>query len=102
MAKRRTQIYLTDEEIDVLSKESERTGRSMASLIRDAVDRVFGIEERGRRRRFSDALDASFGAWKDVSDEDLEDLGRMRRGWRDFAPAVDASADDKTSDDAPT
>ena len=83
MAKRRTQIYLTDEEVEVLSKESERTGRSMASLIRDAVDRVFGIEERGRRRRFTDALQDSFGAWKSVTDEEVADLERLHGGWSD-------------------
>jgi hypothetical protein len=90
MAKRRTQIYLTDEEIEVLSKESERTGRSMASLIRDAVDRVFGIEERGRRRRFSAALDASFGAWNDMTSEELDELARMRASWREL-PETDAT-----------
>lgn len=55
----------------------------MAALIRDAVDRFFGIEENGRRQRFSQALDASFGAWKDVSDEEIAELERLRHGWSD-------------------
>lgn len=34
---RRTQIYLTDSEAEVLARESKRTGRTRSQLIREAI-----------------------------------------------------------------
>ncbi len=83
MAMRRTQIYLTDEEVRALSREAKRTGKSMSSLIREAIDRVFGSDEERSHRLFLRALEASRGAWKDVTDEEIEDMERLRHGWSD-------------------
>lgn len=93
MAKRRTQIYLTDEEVRVLQRESKRSGKSMAALIREAIDSAFGLTEARRRRRWKEALDASFGAWNDVPDQEIEALEQMRHGWserqREFLDELD-------------
>lgn len=42
---RRTQVLLTDEQRQVLDVEAARTGRSMADLIRTAIDVVYGSED---------------------------------------------------------
>lgn len=78
---KRTQIYLTEEEDEILRRESDRTGKSKAALIREAIDRLFGPAEERSRRRFYEALEASYGAWKDVPEEEIEDLRRLRSGW---------------------
>jgi hypothetical protein len=60
----RTQIMLDDQQYDRLKLESERTGRSIADLIREAVDdRLKADRDRGW-----EALLASHGAWADRDD----------------------------------
>jgi Ribbon-helix-helix protein, copG family len=60
---RRTQISLTDEDRHLLDVASARTGRSISSLIREAVKTVYGSE----RSVDADlaAMRQAFGAWKD-------------------------------------
>jgi hypothetical protein len=79
----RTQISLTEEERRILDAEAARTGRSIAALIRDAVDQVYGAA------RSEDALAAmrqGFGAWKDreldgaAVVDGLRSGGRLRHG----------------------
>ena len=59
----RTQISLTAEERRTLDAEATRTGRSISSLIRSAVETVYGSE------RSSDddltTMRRAFGSWKD-------------------------------------
>jgi Arc/MetJ-type ribon-helix-helix transcriptional regulator len=85
---KRTQVYLADEELELLDRASARTGASRSELIRRAVRERYGDRDWSTRR---DALRASAGAWKDrgVSGEqyvealrgDLNDrLARL--GWR--------------------
>lgn len=74
----RTQISLTEEERRLLEAESARTGRSMSSLIREAVGVVFG-------RSASDDLtriDEGFGAWKGREDDGEEWVDQLRSGSR--------------------
>lgn len=60
----RTQIMLTEEQYQRLKRESERSGRSIADLVRSAIDEVFSA----RRQRARRALRESRGAWADRDD----------------------------------
>lgn len=58
----RTQISLTGSERRALDEAAARTGRSLSSLIREAVDQVYGAE-----RSTDDDLIAmrqAFGSWQ--------------------------------------
>lgn len=60
----RTQILLDDDQYQRLKSESARTGRSIADLVREAVDERF----RTSSDRAWQALRASRGAWADRDD----------------------------------
>jgi predicted transcriptional regulator len=58
----RTQIYLSDEEVEALEREARATGRTKSLLIREAIDRVYlGGRDASELLR---ALEASAGAWR--------------------------------------
>lgn len=76
----RTQIYLDDHEVTLLSQESARTGASRSELIRRAVRTQYGVDTPEYRLA---ALRASAGTWSDRSrtgadyvDELRSDLGQ--------------------------
>lgn len=46
----RTQLLLDDERHARLEREAHRTGRSVASLVREAIDLRFGAEDSATRR----------------------------------------------------
>lgn len=71
---RRTQITLTDAQYDLLRRESERTGTSLAELVRRAVNATYG------RRNASgvDGFEASFGLWADRDFDGAEYVRRIR------------------------
>lgn len=58
----RTQIYLSDAEVELLDREARRTGASKSELIRRAIRERFGAADGEERRR---ALADSAGAWQD-------------------------------------
>jgi hypothetical protein len=70
----RTQVYLGEEELELLDRASRQTGASRSELIRRAVQDTFGAEPKEARL---DALRASAGSWR----------GRRRSG----AEYVDAT-----------
>lgn len=58
----RTQIYLDDEELALVSDAASRTGASRSELIRRAIRRQYGGQVPEGRLA---ALQASAGAWRD-------------------------------------
>jgi Arc/MetJ-type ribon-helix-helix transcriptional regulator len=57
----RTQIYLGEDELELLERASRDTGASRSELIRRAVRATFG--EQGKTERLR-ALKASAGSWQ--------------------------------------
>jgi len=90
---RRTQIYLTDKETEVLKRASKKSGASMSDLIRSAIDQTY-VRGEGQPSR-EEALrivNDTFGAWKGRTETGEEYVERMRpgrlarlHGWRDEA-----------------
>ncbi len=80
----RTQVYLGDEELELLDRVAGATGASRSELIRRAVRSTFGDRTKAEKLR---ALDASAGSWEgrgltgaDYVDALRGDLnGRLRR-----------------------
>ncbi len=56
----RTQVYLGDEELELLDRVARATGASRSELIRRAVRSTFGEKSTAEKLR---ALDASAGSW---------------------------------------
>lgn len=69
---RRTQITLTEEQYALLKGESERTGVSLAELVRRAITAAYGR----RRDGGVDGFAVSFGLWKD---RDFDGAGYVER-----------------------
>ncbi len=57
----RTQIYLGEEEIELLERVARATGASRSELIRRAIRSTFGDKTRAERIQ---GLEASAGSWR--------------------------------------
>jgi hypothetical protein len=66
---------LTEAQYLRLKKQSERDGRSIADLIRAAVDEVYGGSQEDLRK----ALEGSFGAWADRTDIEEDGAAYVER-----------------------
>jgi hypothetical protein len=60
----RTQIYLTDVELELLDRAERETGASRSELIRRAIQAAYGPAPRSREERLA-SLRAARGIWKD-------------------------------------
>ncbi|MEK9148978.1 MAG: CopG family transcriptional regulator, partial [Candidatus Desantisbacteria bacterium] len=74
---KRTQIYLLDDQWRYMNVVSKQEKKSIASLIRFAIDKIF-IQE--RKADFTKALHNAAGIWADR--EDLQDTQGFIRGIR--------------------
>ena len=82
MAMIRTQISLDQGTRKVLDEQVQLTGRSMAALIRDAVEQAYGKPYDPQAALA--ALEAGLGAWKDRDFTGEEYVERMRDGRRRY------------------
>lgn len=53
---RRLQILMDERRYELLERESHRTGRSVADLIRESVDVVYGVDRAERRAALDNLL----------------------------------------------
>ncbi len=81
----RTQISLTAEDRRLLDDVAARTGRSISSLIRDAVVYTYGFE----RDVDSDlrAIDSAMGVWNERETDGADYVESLRTGSR-WQPAA--------------
>lgn len=77
----RTQISLSEGDRRLLDAESERTGRSIASLIREAVQAAYGDDATTVESDLA-ALRASAGVWTDRDEDGATWVERLRSGRR--------------------
>lgn len=73
----RRQITLTDAQYARLRDESTKSGRSLAELVRRALDERYDPVSKTDRLRL---LDSAFGAWADRSETGAEFVERARSG----------------------
>lgn len=73
----RTQVYLGEEELELLDRASHETGASRSELIRRAVHASFGLQGKDARRA---ALRASAGSWRGRRHTGAEYVDTMRSG----------------------
>lgn len=73
----RTQVYLGEDELELLERASRETGASRSELVRRAVRASFGRQGKDERL---DALHASAGSWRGRRRTGAEYVDAMRGG----------------------
>lgn len=76
----RTQISLTAEERHALDAEVARTGKSLSALIREAVEKVYGISRSSAEDL--ELMRQSFGSWAEHDEDGVSLVERLRSGSR--------------------
>lgn len=77
---KRTNIYLTDDELRLLHDRARRDGTTTAHVVREILDRELGLAEEGVS--FVEAVETSAGAWSDLTDDELAEMRELRAVWR--------------------
>ena len=72
----RTQILLSDVDRRALDAAAQRTGKSIASLVQDAVQLVYGAEQSSEDDLA--AMRLSFGAWRDHDLDGEQSVDHLR------------------------
>lgn len=75
---RRTQIYLTEEQGQLLEGRSRATGRTVSELIRSAIDQVYARSRTLSRAERVRLAKKTAGAWKDFPESGAEYVERLR------------------------
>jgi len=73
----RTQVYLGQDELELLDRASLDSGASRSELIRRAVRATFGEQRKDEKLR---ALQATAGAWSDRQQTGAEYVDALRSG----------------------
>jgi Arc/MetJ-type ribon-helix-helix transcriptional regulator len=73
----RTQIYLGEDELELLERASRETGASRSELIRRAVRGTFGEQDKAEKLR---ALEISAGSWSGRRASGAEYVDAIRSG----------------------
>lgn len=73
----RTQVYLGEDELELLERAAHDTGASRSELIRRAVRATFGARGKDERLR---ALKASAGSWRGRPASGAEYVEALRGG----------------------
>lgn len=75
---RRTQIYLTEEQGQLLESRSKTSGRTISELIRAAIDAVYSPRRAMSRADKVRIARRTAGAWKDFPESGAEYVERIR------------------------
>lgn len=77
---KRTQVYLTDEELSALERQRRGTGTNQSELIRRAIDREYLGRARMSRADRMRAVRSAAGAWRHRTETGADYAERMRSG----------------------
>jgi Ribbon-helix-helix protein, copG family len=80
MELKRTQVYLTKDELDALDRQQRETGTTQSELIRRAVDREYLGHLRASKAERLRVIRAAAGAWKDRAETGADYVERLRGG----------------------
>ncbi len=80
MELKRTQVYLTQEELSALERQRRGTGTNQSELIRRAIDREYLGRVRMSKNDRLRALKIAAGAWKGRTETGADYVERLRSG----------------------
>jgi hypothetical protein len=90
MAATRTQVYLTQEQRDRIEELRSRDGRTLAEVIRTALDEYLATHGRQAEERDlverQRVLDETFGAFPDFEVPPRDEWDRFDRDWNRIEP----------------
>ena len=80
MELKRTQVYLTKEELTALERQRRSTGTNQSELIRRAIDREYLVRVRMSKDDRLRAIKSAAGAWKKRNETGADYVERLRSG----------------------